>query len=209
MTEAHGTAAAYEYTVRVEEVPVLAGGPMVAVWTLHGPPADVALGGSRTLNRTTGFSFAGTAEGLDVPLTDPAADVVDLGGPMGARPLPEAGLTVSLLVNQYLTVENLRPALPPGGSGVLALRCRWDLVAGAEPVPLELTLRVPVRRDDDALADVVREQVEAVLRTEKPDEDALNRLAALRYPDAARLVSAADADPERTAWALAALPDPS
>jgi hypothetical protein len=116
---------------------------------------------------------------------------------------------VSLLVNVYLTVENLRTALPPGGSGVLGLRCHWDLVAGAEPVPLELTLRVPVRRDDDALADVVREHVDAVLRTEKPDEDALTRLAALRYPDTGRLVSASGADPQRIAWVLASLPDPS
>src|SRR6266496_2456322 len=201
MTEAHGTVeaagTAFDYAARVEDVPVLAGGPMTVVWSLRGTPGQVALGGSRVLNRVTGFSFAGTVDGVDVALTDPAAGAVDLGGPMGLRPVPESGLTVSLLVNQYLTVEKLRDSLPPGGSGMLSLHCHWDLVIvreaenvlGARPLPLDLTLRVPVRRDDDALADVVRERVDAVLWAGKQDEDALTRLAALRYPDAGRLVA--------------------
>jgi hypothetical protein len=211
--EANGTA--FNVTVRVEDAPVLAGGPMTVTWGLRttGAAAYVALGGDRVLGRMTGFSFTGALDGANTSLADPAEGALDLGGPVGLQEVTESALTVPLLVNQFLTVERLRDALRPGENGTLILHCRWDLVAagdrehvlGSAPVPIDLTLRVPVHRDDDMLMGVVQELVTAVLTADREDEEALARLAALRYSDAVDLVERTGGDPDRVAWVTASL----
>jgi hypothetical protein len=145
----------------VDQPEVLAGGPLTVVWRLRAETGTVhvALGGDRVTGRLAGFSFTGRVQGSDVALTDPAAGSVDLGGPIGTHEVGAAEFSVPLLVNDFLTLDAARDAVPPGETRELELGCRWDLragdaatVLGAAPVPLQVTLRVPLRRDDTALA---------------------------------------------------------
>jgi hypothetical protein len=205
-----------EASVRVDGRPVLAGGPLVVIWRLRllgAGPLYVALGGDRVAGRLAAFRFAATLEGSSLRFEDPAANQVDLGGPMGVQPVTPNGLDLEVLVNQFVTLEATRLALPLGGRGLLDLACHWDLLLGARPDavftaparPTDLQLQVEVHRDDDALRALVRSQVEAVLRAEREDPDALARVAALRYPEADAIASSTGGDPDRLAWVRAAL----
>jgi hypothetical protein len=202
--------------VAVEDEPVLAGGPVDVVWELRllgAGPLFVALGGERVTGRLAGFSFTATLDGADVTFADPAAGSVDLGGPLGVQPVTADGPRIEVLVNQFLTLERMAAALPAGGEGRLELTCRWEAriapdppaAVAVAPRPVELTCRVAVRRDDQALRALVRRHVDAVMAADREDEDARARLAALRYPDTAALVAAAGGDPDRQAWLRAAL----
>ncbi len=201
-------------SVAVEESPVLAGGPLTATWELTPvrPPVDVELGGDRVSGRVAGFSFHGRLDGSDLEFADPAEGAVELGGPVGTRQVTDS-LRVPLLVNQYLTVDAAVEAIPAGEQRLLELRCHWDLVcgkgpagaAGKGPVPIDLTLQIPLRRDDDALAALVRQQAGALLEADRQDEDALAALAALRFPGTRDLLEELGGDPGRIAWAAAAV----
>jgi hypothetical protein len=205
-----------EASVRVDGQPVLAGGPLDVIWRLRllgAGPLYVALGGDRVAGRLAAFRFTATLEGTSLRFEDPAANHVDLGGPMGVQAVTPEGLDVEVLVNQFVTLEAARPSLPPGGRGVLDLACHWDLLLGARPdavftAPARFTdaqLQVEIQRDDDALGALVRGQVEAVLRAEREDPDALARVAALRYPEADAIAATVGGDPDRLARVRAAL----
>lgn len=208
--------AVVESSVRVDAQPVLAGGPLDVIWRLRlvgAGPVYVALGGDRVTNRLAGFAFTATLVDSSVPFEDPAADQVDLGGPMGVQAVTPEGLDVDVFVNQFVTLEAARLALPTGGRGVLELACHWDLLLGprpdavfaAAPRSTDLRLQVELRRDDEALRALVQRQAEAVLRAPREDEDALTRLTALRHPDAESIATEIGGDPDRLAWVRAAL----
>lgn len=203
-------------SVRVDDSLVLAGGPLTVVWQLRafdGRTVYVALGGNRVSGRLAGVSFGAELHGTDVVFTDPAEGAVDLGGPVGVQTVSSTGLTVAVLVNQFLTLERARPAVLAGAEGLLVLQCRWDLeiaprrdeVLGAAPRSVKLSVRVPLRRDDASLGAIVRDLATAVLKADRQDEDALSRLVALRHPDTTAIVAEIGGDAERLAWVRAAL----
>lgn len=145
-------------TAAVEQPEVLAGGPLTVVWGVRAEAGTVyvAVGGSRATGRLAGFSFTGRVLDPDaaapIDLVDPAADAVDIGGPLGTHEVGVEGFTVEVPVGDFLTLAAARDAVPPGETWVLVLGCRWDLqagdaatVLGAVPVPVEVTLRIPLR----------------------------------------------------------------
>src|SRR4051794_12284197 len=167
--------------VAVAGEPVLAGGPLDVVWEgrlLGARPLVVALGGERVTGRLAGFAFTATLDGADVTFDDPAADAVDLGGPLGVQPVTADGPRIEVLVNQFLTLERTVAALPDGGEAELELTCRWEArlapdppaAVAAAPRTVERTCRVAVRRDDEALRALVRRQIDAVMGAEREDE---------------------------------------
>ena len=161
--EIEADGAVVEASVRVDNQPVLAGGPLDVIWRLRlvgAGPVYVALGGDRVASRLAAFAFTASLVDSSVPFEDPTADHVDLGGPMGVQAVTPNGLDVNVFVNQFVTLEGTRLALPPGGRGVLELTCHWDLLLGprpeavfaAAPRPTDLRLRVEVPRHDDRTA---------------------------------------------------------
>ena len=156
----------------------LAGGPIELEYVIEclGTVAIHVLGGmERSTLRPSLYSFRGELEGSAVALDDPQAGAVLLGGPSGTSVVePGEILRVPLLLNEFLLLERIIPALPPGGEGVLR-------VHGERPLPLATSrpqafsvgpdaavvasdLRLTVRRDDEALerlVDSLRRTIEA------------------------------------------------
>jgi hypothetical protein len=197
----------------------LAGGPVPVTGLVSlrsGEPVGLVLGASRATGRSDEYTFA--ADGPDgVPLPDPYADAIDVGGIEGALPLTaDAPRTERVLLNQFLALEHLRDLLADGEAAELAVHCarriRLDDAPAADPPTATAVLRVTLRRDDAALrswadetaavvldgreVDVVREQrvLELVMARSAPVADALDALT--RHPDhgiAARARYALDA----------------
>lgn len=194
---------------------LLAGGPLTVTWELRtrdGSTAYCALGGDRVRHRTDRMSFAAVLDGHDTPFPNPLAALADvhLGGPVAALPFGSSPLVVPVLVNQFLALEVTREQLGPGERGTLLLGCQWhpavarsntEALDPARQVNLDLTLRVPVHRDDLALRDLVEHWTRDLLQADRPDEDALIRLAALRHPEADRIATRIGGTAERIAWA--------
>ena len=177
---------------------VLAGGPLVVEAELESPdrPAEhLAVVADRARQRPADFSFAASV-GDGVTLRDPFADAPVLGGPATTFDL-STGLPLRqrLLVNQYLDLERAGDRLRPGETSLLLLSCRrrvaFDrdplaaIAAGDAPIA-EVVLRIPVRRDDAALATLVDELAARAQTDAAEREGALTTLIALRNPAALR-----------------------
>jgi hypothetical protein len=206
-------------TVRFGEATYLAGGPLNVewkAWTTEGS-AFVVLAGDRARRRFARMSFAARLEGSKTRLEDPAHAPPDLefGGPAGAVSISEdTPVAIPVFVNQFLTLERTVSALPSGGHDTLVLDCRWDLTVSRQQADLlsrpatasaQLTLRLPVERDDAGLQRLVTEQARSVLASQVLDGEALGRLAELRYPGAAAIVTGLGGDHDRVASVLEAL----
>ncbi|MGR0221056.1 hypothetical protein [Agromyces sp. ZXT2-6] len=193
-----------EVRFRIDASEVVAGAPVEIMTEIRlgdGDPFELRSAGARSTARSREYSFE--ADGPDsVPLRDPFADEVDIGGVessvLVASDRPDRG---RILLNRFLTLEDLRSSLPEGGRFDLVVHCERRIrVAGdardAEPPAVRTELRVPVVRDDAAcaaeygrLADVVLGHPSAhVLR-----EQALDALLSARSTVAeAALVAVAE-----------------
>ncbi|MDT7604488.1 MAG: hypothetical protein QOF61_2485 [Acidobacteriota bacterium] len=180
---------------RVAAASGLAGGPIELEFF-----AEIVGGGMRYLfvtadrarYRPGDFSFAATFDAK--PLSDPFADVPDLGGPAGVveiaagRPWHQP-----LVLNQFVRLEDTLDLLAPGASGRLVIDCRRLLwlaadedaaLAPATDAPLvEVRLALELRRDDAQLAALV-ERFVAEVRDGPPEqrERPLKLLLSLRAP---------------------------
>ena len=217
-TEVRGSEEAVELAIRSTTDPVLAGGPLEIEMTisLRGErPAYLAVGADRTRRRPQGIRLDAALEGSEVRVGDPSGSLPNLGGPLGVAELtPQAPLRQVLLANAFLTLERLRPALEPGAPGVIRLGCTRELrlasdrdrapSAPALPAP-RLELRIPVRRDDAALADLFdRLAGEAAATVDiGARERAINILANARDPAAATRLEALASSSDQALSALA------
>jgi hypothetical protein len=165
--------------------PLLAGGPVYldgVVSLLMGDPVGLLSSAARATGRSREYAFA--AEGPDgVPLRDPFSDAVEIGGIETSRPLTmTAPVTEHLLVNQFLTLEDVRDAIPDGQTTELVVRCsRLLRLEGLPEDPATATAAVHlwIRRDDAALANYYREAADAIMATQQFDVAREQRLVEL------------------------------
>jgi hypothetical protein len=152
--------------------PPLAGGPAyleAEVSLLAGPAIRLISSSARATGRSREYSFA--ARGPDGrSLRDPFADAVEIGGVQTSTPLTaERPVLQQVLLNQFLTLESVRDAVPDGHTAELEVRCVRQLGLEGQPndnVPtaaVVLHLRMP--RNDDELADRYRRAAETITST--------------------------------------------
>jgi hypothetical protein len=179
-----------------------------------GTPFYLAVGGDRARLRPSFFSFAATleVEGAEVLLDDPAARIIDRGGPVTRIQVKtNAPYRKTLLVNEFVRLEKTIAALFPGQAGVLRLRCQRSLPMASVPEQafkmdsdapvVEAALVFHVRRDDTALealsarlATEVRANQTVTVSAER--EQTIAKLAALRNPVAVQYLQALSDHPD-------------
>jgi hypothetical protein len=148
---------------RVTTAGPLAGGPVELQFFVQSPgpvPLRLVVSGDRARQRPGKFSFEATFEG--VPLEDPMAGLVDVGGPAGVvavsadRPWQQP-----LVLNEFVRLERAPTHIAAGASGRLTLRCRRAMALAATdaaafasrpPRVVLIDLAVDLRRDDAELA---------------------------------------------------------
>ena len=152
--------------------PVLAGGPAyleVVISLLAGDPTRLVAGSARATGRSREYSFSAETP-AGTPLRDPFAGAVEIGGVQTAVPVaPDAPALEHVLLNQFLTLEALRDAVPDGETADIVVRCSRTLALDGEAtddVPAATAEhRLPLRRDDAALADTYRRAAADIMAT--------------------------------------------
>jgi len=173
-----------EVAFEPEEEPGLAGGPVyveVTISLVDGEPVTVLSGASRSTSRNDDYTFTAAAPG-DVTLRDPFADAVELGGVEFPRELTAGTpLTERVLLNQFLTLEDLVGAQPDGRTTPLTVRAvrRIRQPASGEPTDAPVELQIPLRHDDDALARWYRDVADTVRAARDGDAVREQRLTEL------------------------------
>ena len=166
--------------------PLLAGGPayLDGVVSLGmGDPVGLLASAARATGRSREYTF--TADGPDgAPLRDPFADAVEIGGIETSRPLTtNAPVTEHLLLNQFLTLEDLRDGIPDGHAADLVLECsrmlRLEGVPQQDAPRATAAVHLLIRRDDAALASYYRQQADAVMAAKQFDVVREQRLVEL------------------------------
>lgn len=185
--------------LRVASTLLLAGAPIALHYfvEVEGPGRlHLAVGGDRAKQRPAGFAFHATLAGSGTTLADPCAGVPDVGGPIGLVVVAaDTPWRQSLLLNQFVALENSRRSIANGEHDLLTLTCRRALkLATSEDgaldlthaTPLELTLSFFLERDDAAVAataaTLAQEVFDGPIERREP---ALAELFAMR--DAARV----------------------
>lgn len=189
---------------RTREVEVLAGGPLKVEFFVendNAKPLYLPVRGDRARLRQANFSFTATIAGREVNLEDPAAEIMDLGG-LGSVAKIETGAPFhqTLLVNEFVRLENLVVVLSPGEVVMLHLQCQRPLPVAlsmeqgprghAKPPVVNVMLAMRVKHDAAALeALIARLAVEIDANRTGPvsakRELAIAELVALRSPMAA------------------------
>ncbi len=199
-----------------ESAEVLAGGPLeveLSVWPAGTDSLYLAVAADRARQRPADVEFSAALEESDAELTDPAALVSVLGGPVTVTELSrDRPFRQVLLVNQFLTLERLRPALTPGASGTLRIRCRRRLRLGLDRrrpleaplvVSADLEIRIPIVRNDSALEEEILKLVANVRGGDlSVRERALAILVSLRNPTADRQFQSLAGDDDASVRAL-------
>ena len=150
----------------------VAGGPVELAFSaelVEGAACQLIAAGDRMTNRPAGFSFAATFAGH--VLSDPYADLPDMGGPEGILELQtDRPVHQRLVLNEFVRLEDVRALLAPGATGLLAIECarHLSLVAAGEDAPFDsaavtVPLALQLRRDDNALDALVRRLLAQVL----------------------------------------------
>jgi len=188
---------------RVSTQDVLAGGPLEVDFVVANSgdtPVYLTVSADRSRLRPDQFTLTAGLVEPNREFGDPMADAVYLGGPSTVVSVQPSGTyTQSLLVNQFVSLEQVPDALAASGSeaGMLWLRCQRQLrisasedrVRAAQPMSVEGTLSLPLRTDQAALdaqiaalADQLRSDTEP---TGAGDREArVTELIALRSPAA-------------------------
>ncbi len=131
--------------------------------TATGEPVYLAYGGDRSRGRPAWFDFPATYDG--VRLADPFAAAPELGGPSTAVELGPTPFRQTLLLNEFVTLEQTA-----GRGGELRVRClrrptlgssaEEAMVAPGEPVSVELVMEL--EHDQTALEALVDSLVASV-----------------------------------------------
>jgi hypothetical protein len=156
--------------------PLLAGGPVsleVVISLRDGEPADLIASASRATGRSPEYAFTGTLPG-GATLRDPYAGAVEIGGVQTAQSLTaQAPVVQHVLLNQFLTLEDVLDHLADGDSIELVLQAgreiRFEGSPDGEAVRAEASLTLTLRRDDAALAARYRKAAEAVMAARQFD----------------------------------------
>lgn len=177
---------------------VIAGGPLEVEFLVENTgrlPLNLAVGGDRAQLRPSFFSFQATVDETEVDLQDPSA-APNLGGPATVIEVKtNAPYRQTVLVNEFVTLENIRTALKPGEVKVLRIRCQRPIPlavdkqqafqTGANAQMVNVVLVVHVRRDDTAL-EALMAHLTAEIRADwtitasAKREQAISQLVALR-----------------------------
>jgi hypothetical protein len=197
---------------------VLAGGPLELESVIENrgdAAAKVPTGSDRSRQRPSQVSFTGTIEESGRELTDPWAALPDRGGVGGhVEVAPGASLRQVILVNDFLSLDDLREVTAPGETGTLLLRCTrlFSIDRDAElRQTADLDLRIPIVRDDDRLASLATGLNERLQTDAPPDiatrERLIAQLASVATPGATKYLQTLSAhpDPHLAALARAAL----
>ena len=158
----------------IEAEPLLAGGPVEVEFFIDNAGAralHLFVNGDRARQRPGSFSFVATMAGVTLP--DPYKDVAWEGGPATVVTVePTKVYRQTLVVNQFVRLENSLDLLEPGASGQLVVACRRPLPltadhqasltpAGDAPL-VEVRLEFELRRDDAQLSALVDKLVDEV-----------------------------------------------
>jgi hypothetical protein len=205
---------------RPDAGPLLAGGPAYldgTVSLVRGDPVGLLASAARATGRSREYVFTADGPG-GTPLRDPFADAIEIGGIETPRPLTtSAPVTEHLLLNQFLTLEDLRDGISDGDSTDLIVEC--SRVLRLEGVPQQdapratAAVHLLIRRDDATLARYYRQQADAIMATQQFDvmrEQRLTELFSARTELARHALSSLTDHPDgyvaaRARQALAAL----
>jgi hypothetical protein len=154
---------------RTREEEVLAGGPLRVEFFVESDastPLYLAVGTDRARLRPADFFFSATTDKREINLKDPAAGIADLGG-LGSVVEIKRGAPhrQTILVNEFLGLEDLAVALRPGEVDRLQLRCQRSLQLAAsieeeskvdwQRQVVSVTLAIGVKRDDVSLKSLI------------------------------------------------------
>ena len=164
-------------SLQAVEPSALAGGPIELELTVEAPSERavyVMFSGDRMRMRTGDFAFAASCTGA--VLGDPKGDLPNLGGPsslLAVRPgTPHRRL---LLLNEFARLEDTLGVIPPDGTAELLVTCLWspqlaadeDASSGlGDPLRVDMSLALAIRRDDVALVALVDRLVDDVFHGE-------------------------------------------
>ncbi len=181
-------------TFRLTEPHALAGGPIAIELTVEALGAStihLMVSGDRSRGRAAGFTFEASFEG--VTLTDPVGDLPYLGGPATFLAVPPGTpYRRTLILNDFVRLEDLHEVVHPGDSTELHVVCRASIQLAADekaakandlldPFLVDVSLKLDVRRDDVALVALVDRLVDEVFHGEPGiRERALERVTSLR-----------------------------
>ena len=160
---------------------LLAGGPLALTVTIalrDGEPGRLISSSARSTGRSREYSFHGTLStpSGETTLRDPYADAIEIGGVQTAQDLrADTPLVQRVLVNQFLTLEDVLAAVADGDSVELALRAQREVRfegGSADDQPhagAAAALRITLHRDDAALAAFYRRCADHVLEAAQAD----------------------------------------
>lgn len=171
---------------------LLAGGPLeltVTVALRDGAPGRLISSSARSTGRSREYSFHGTLGTLagGTTLRDPYADAIEIGGVQTAQDLRvDTPVVQHVLVNQFLTLEDVLAEVADGDSVELILRARrqvqfegWSGDGAQDASGAPAVLRLTVHRDDSALAAFYRRSADAVLAAAQADPTRERRVVEL------------------------------
>lgn len=198
------------------EPSALAGGPIELQLTVEAPSERavyVMFSGDRMRLRSGDFAFAASCGGA--VLTDPKGDLPNLGGPstlIAVRPGTPHRRT--LLLNDFVRLEDTLDIVPPDSSAELLVTCLWSPRLAADeraasglgdPLRVEMSLALSIRRDDAALVELVDRLVDDVFHGEPGVRvRALELVTSLRAPIAVERWRALAAHPDASVGACVA-----
>ena len=157
---------------RLPATVLLAGGPVdldTILWLTSGGPVTLTTSVERATGRSRDYRFAADAPDGS-PLSDPYAETVEMGGVQTSFQLTSAApLRDKVLLNQFLSLERIRPMLDDGASvdlrvsGTRQLHLDGNDGGGEETAESEFTVRLS--RDDAALSAELGRIAQSILET--------------------------------------------
>jgi hypothetical protein len=194
----------------------LAGGPIELELTVEAPAEGaiyVMFSGDRMRMRSGDLAFAASCGGA--VLADPKGDLPNLGGPstlVAVRPGTPHRRT--LLLNDFVRLEDALDVVPPDTSAELFVTCVWSPRLAADerassglgdPLRVEMSVTLAIRRDDDALVALVDRLVDHVFHGEPGVRvRSLELVSSLRAPIAVARWRALAAHPDASVGASVA-----
>jgi len=187
---------------QINDIIILAGGIVELDFIIENQgdtPIYFLGGGSSSKKRPDYLLFDGFLQKRYCQLKDPMQNVAEIGGPVGAiKILSGDSLKQKLILNQFLTLEDLYNILGNGEKDTLKIKCHHHLVIGKtennvltnEDIVVrnvKLGLNVQVLQDMEKLTQYIR-NLTAVLKehweinSTIEEERSIQRLTAIRIP---------------------------